>query len=699
MDESQRRHQDLLHSIAELLVTRVQPGEFLGKTVPTVARLMADNLSAECVCIFFRRRTAKELERHGLAINDGGLVTNKGKDHYSFDYSYADKANTLLYTVSEGRKQNLNYSESEIRDPEVNQSIVAAFQSKLPSGQFKHLVIIRLHVGDDQIGGIRIINRLDQADGFRISAQERFDEQTFATVESIGAFLAIAFESYLKSEKLLALGDMFGDRHNSESDAIRACLRGLVSDKVDFPLAAWREFGDTRSSEVVLFETAAPRDGEATTQIRPENNLKLRPKQKLHDGDPNLTAIEINMESFPYARWAKANGLGAVYCRPFSLSYGRRCSLEIYASSIHDFDRLNEIVIDIHARILERTLSQIPSSPPARQVIWGRSQQFKDVLAMAATLANGSGPVLIQCETGTGKEILAHRVHQCSERGEKGMPFIAVNCSALNDNLQDSQLFGHEEGAFTGASRVHRGYFEQAHGGTLFLDEIGDIPPNQQGRFLRALEDKVIVRLGGSDFIPADVRIVAATNKPLLALVREGRFREDLYYRIKGAVIRLPPLRERREDIQDLAMGFLTNHVNKRKEQFSEKGFDDDALAALSRYDWPGNVRELKNTIESAAPFSSGREMSLQDLRNVIPTLDRQDNVSLRVFRKTLPSNLTKEERDSKVAQYVKQVVDTERSFAAAARVLEIDVRHVGRLLNPSGDKQERKAKRPKSNE
>jgi two-component system response regulator HydG len=216
--------------------------------------------------------------------------------------------------------------------------------------------------------------------------------------------------------------------------------------------------------------------------------------------------------------------------------------------------------------------------------------------------------VLIRGETGTGKEVVARRLHQLSQRGA----FVAVNCAALVESLAESELFGHERGAFTGAQQAHTGVFERATGGTLFLDEVGDMPLPLQAKLLRVLQERAVLRVGGRAPIPVDTRVVLATHQDLESLIRQGRFREDLYYRINVVELKIPPLRERRDDIPWLARCFLEDCGSRRGGR--NLLFTADAQDALSAHDWPGNVRELRHTIERACIFADGDSLRAVDL-------------------------------------------------------------------------------------
>ena len=243
--------------------------------------------------------------------------------------------------------------------------------------------------------------------------------------------------------------------------------------------------------------------------------------------------------------------------------------------------------------------------------IIGSSGALERVLAVVRKVAKSNTTVLVRGETGTGKELIAGAIHYNSRRSTRN--FVKVNCAALQENLLESELFGHEKGAFTGADRQRIGRFEQADGGTLFLDEIGDMSANTQAKILRALQKHEIERLGGTRTIPVDVRLIAATNRDLSAMVAAGAFREDLYYRLNVVAIEMPPLRDRKEDIGPLAGFFIARFSGELKKKV--EGLSQDADKLLMRYNWPGNVRELENAIERAMLLADGTHISAADLR------------------------------------------------------------------------------------
>ncbi len=255
-------------------------------------------------------------------------------------------------------------------------------------------------------------------------------------------------------------------------------------------------------------------------------------------------------------------------------------------------------------------INNIIGSSPAMQ------QVFDAVLQVAPSRAS----VLINGESGTGKELIAAAIHEHSPRSKK--PFVKLNCAALAETLLESELFGHERGSFTGAVGRREGRFEQADGGTLFLDEIGEISPSIQVKLLRFLQEHEFERVGGNQTIKVDVRVITATNRDLLQRVKDGLFREDLYYRLNVVSIEVPPLRTRASDIPLLASHFLAKYA--RDNDKSIEGFSDDALACLANYDWPGNVRELENAIERAVVVCKSSRIGVEDFTASIATAQKR---------------------------------------------------------------------------
>jgi len=246
--------------------------------------------------------------------------------------------------------------------------------------------------------------------------------------------------------------------------------------------------------------------------------------------------------------------------------------------------------------------------------IYGESQAIKEIVAVIKQVALTDITVLITGESGVGKELVARAIHGESKRAEG--PFVIVNSGAIPEGILESELFGHEKGAFTGAIETRKGYFEMADGGTIFLDEIGDMPIATQVKILRVIETGEFMRVGSSQLRKVDVRVIAATNKNLDEEVRRGNFREDLYYRLRTVNIYIPPLRERREDIPILFERFVSHFCEKNKVAFA--GITDDAMQVLISYHWPGNVRELKNFVESILVLESGKVIDAPMVRKYL---------------------------------------------------------------------------------
>src|SRR5881296_1705977 len=311
--------------------------------------------------------------------------------------------------------------------------------------------------------------------------------------------------------------------------------------------------------------------------------------------------------------------------------------------------------------------------------IWGDSAALHEVLDTIRQVAPSSANVLIEGESGTGKELAAHAIHNLS-RSSKAK-FVAVHCAALSPQLLESELFGHEKGAFTGAYERRLGRFEQANGGTIFLDEIAEIDPSTQVKLLRIMsEDRAFERVGGNQTLHADVRIIAATNKNLEQMVREGKFRDDLYFRLNVVRITMPPLRERKEDIPILVHGFLRHFCKTNDKPLVDLA--PDAMDALLAYDWPGNVRELRTAIEHGVVMATGPKITLRDLPMAVRQAARAKlpgGVSAQAFgQKTSPLDLHETERKL-IAQ---ALAATNGNVTAAAKKLGISRRTLHRKIN-----------------
>ena len=280
-----------------------------------------------------------------------------------------------------------------------------------------------------------------------------------------------------------------------------------------------------------------------------------------------------------------------------------------------DLDHLNHIVKNAlkgreQQKIISELQEKIKNGGVSASDMIGKSAELNKVKTLISKAAPSKANVLITGESGVGKELVAKSIHEQSPRKDK--PFVIVHCAALSETLLESELFGYEKGAFTGADTQHKGRFEVADGGTIFLDEIGEINQATQIKLLRVIQEKSFERVGGTQSINVDVRIVAATNRNLEEEVKNGKFREDLFYRLNVVRIPMPPLRERKDDIPLLLHAFLREFNIENEKNIT--GFDNRAKSAILKYSWPGNIRELKNCVESAVVMCNGDEIKIEDL-------------------------------------------------------------------------------------
>lgn len=297
----------------------------------------------------------------------------------------------------------------------------------------------------------------------------------------------------------------------------------------------------------------------------------------------------------------------------------------------------------------------------SREALIGRSRPMQEVYKAIGRVSPTDATVLVRGESGTGKELVARAIYQHSLKADR--PFLVINCVAIPENLLESELFGYEKGAFTGATHRRVGKIEQAHGGTIFLDEIGDMASSIQAKILRLLQEKSIERLGGREIIPVDVRIIAATNRDLEVALSEGRFREDLYYRLKVVTIWLPPLREKPEDIPYLIEYFLSRYAVEGGVE--NPGITKEAINALKNYSWPGNVRELANTIQKTLIFNRGGPLGPDDIAQTIggesqsrrPQDDNQYQVMRGWIRQALTSSKEEKVFDSCMNRFASIII------------------------------------------
>ncbi len=335
----------------------------------------------------------------------------------------------------------------------------------------------------------------------------------------------------------------------------------------------------------------------------------------------------------------------------------------------------------VQSRKLEqenRALRQQVDERYGLENIWGDSPALHQVLETIKQVAPSSANVLIEGESGTGKELAAHAIHNLSRRNKA--KFVVVHCAALSPQLLESELFGHEKGAFTGAYERRIGRFEQANGGTLFLDEVAEIDPSTQVKLLRVIsEERAFERVGGNQTLRADVRLIAATNKNLEQLVREGKFRDDLYFRLNVVRIVMPPLRERKEDIPILVRGFLKQFCRENDRPLLD--IAPEAMDALLAYDWPGNVRELRTAIEHGVVMATGSRITLRDLPMALRQVARAKLPGAllgALEERTSPLDL----RETEKRLIAQALAATNGNVTAAAKKLGISRRTLHRKIN-----------------
>jgi two-component system nitrogen regulation response regulator GlnG len=384
-------------------------------------------------------------------------------------------------------------------------------------------------------------------------------------------------------EKILIVDD--------DADIRRAFRRNLESEDL--------QVIDASSGEEAIKKVATDRPDLIVMDIRMGATSGLDTLRKLRELDPRLTIIMMTAYGTTQtAIEAMKQGAYDYVLKPLDVP---KLKTLIAAALKHAHDM--RLVVSYQPLLTKEDYGE---------GIVGKSEAMQQVFKLIGQVSMSDATVLITGESGTGKELVARAIYHHSKRIEK--PFMAINCAAIHENLLESELFGHEKGAFTGAVERRIGKFEQCDQGTIFLDEIGDMPPATQTKILRVLQDGEFQRVGGNQTLQADVRVIAATNKDPERLVAEKRFREDLYYRLNVVRIHLPPQRERREDIPVLVDYFLQKINKSRPASAKVKGISQQALDVLQKYNWPGNVRELENAIERAAVVAHGETLMVDNL-------------------------------------------------------------------------------------
>lgn len=427
-----------------------------------------------------------------------------------------------------------------------------------------------------------------------------------------------------------------------------------------------------KSLELDGYETVLAEDGSAALNIMEEDEIDLVITDLKMPGMSGDELLRRVVSDWPSVSVIILTGHGTIETAVQSMRNGafdfltKPVNLERLSMLVKRALSSRELVLQ--HRALQEELNQRRQSSK----ILGKSPQMRKILDLIQQVAPTRASVLITGDSGVGKELVADALHAMSDRREKS--FVKVHCAALSESLLESELFGHEKGAFTGAVNRKRGRFELAHMGSIFLDEIGEINQTVQIKILRVLQEKQFERVGGEQTVDVDVRLIAATNRDLKAEIEQGNFREDLYYRLNVVNIHVPPLRERKEDIPLLVSAFL--------KEFSEEngksimGIDNKAKAALYNYEWPGNVRELRNSIESAVVMSRGDFITPDDLPPHIGGAGDEDYIRLR-----MGVSLPEAEK-----QIIKETLLAERgNKSRTAEVLGIGRKTLHRKINEYG--------------
>lgn len=392
--------------------------------------------------------------------------------------------------------------------------------------------------------------------------------------------------------------------------------------------------------ELEGYEVQQAASGEEGLQIIEKGGIDLVITDLRMDGISGAEVVKKVTTEFPGIPIIVLTGHGSIDDATAALKAG---AFDFLTKPL-DLDHLNKIVKNaLQGKILAEQNRELQAkllkSQNGDEMI-GKSDSLNRVRQMISKAAPTRASVLITGESGVGKELVAKAVHEQSERADG--PFIVVHCAALSETLIESELFGYEKGAFTGAENLHKGRFELADGGTIFLDEIGEVNLATQVKLLRVLQEHKFERVGGEKSIEVDVRVVAATNRNLEDEVKSGKFREDLFYRLNVVRIEMPSLRERMDDIPLLMHGFLREFNIENKKNI--KGFDKASKAAMIKYSWPGNIRELKNAVESAVVMCTGDEIKMEDLPRALRSQGEEKVISI-------PIGITMDEAEKIIIQ------------------------------------------------
>ena len=385
--------------------------------------------------------------------------------------------------------------------------------------------------------------------------------------------------------------------------------------------------GLSKALKLANYDTVIAPTGIAAIDALKEGTIDLVISDLKMPGLSGEQLLKRIVATYPNIPVIILTGHGTIESAVEAMRYG---AYDFLTKPVH-LDRLELLVKRALSRrklVLENLLLQEKlDEKNVKHKVISTSSEMKKVIEIVEQVASTRASVLITGESGVGKEIIADSIHSFSPR--RSSNFVKVHCAALSESLLESELFGHEKGAFTGAISQRKGRFELSNGGTIFLDEIGEISQNIQIKLLRVLQEREFERVGGENTLKVNVRVIAARNRNLITEMEQGRFREDLYYRLNVVHIHVPPLRERKEDIPLLAAGFLKQASSENEKDLD--GFNPKVLIALQNYEWPGNVRELRNTIESAVVMTRNRTVDLVDLPTAVVEAKSEGSVQVKI--------------------------------------------------------------------
>jgi Nif-specific regulatory protein len=541
------------------------------------------------------------------------------------------------------------------------------------------LFLFLLHEAESA-GEATLVQFEDACVGTEPTMQLRYEESLYLRPDTLLASLPIAGQMARDLHALLKISTAINSMHGTEE--IKEKLLELIFEIV--PAERGAILLTSPTSEEFTSVSGRVRDSGPGQPVRVSRTIV---QLVLRDGVSLLSNGVLDSEEFRRSDSLAESGIQSVLCVPLLL-YGKALGV-IYLDTSLEEARFAEDQLQLvtaiagiaavalensrHVEWLESENRRLKAEMKIEHNMVGESARMREVYQFIAKVAPTESTVLICGESGTGKELAARAIHENSERGDQ--PFVAINCAALTESLLESELFGHEKGAFTGAVAQKKGKLEMADGGTLFLDEVGELAPALQAKLLRVLQEREFERVGGLRPIKVDIRLIGATNCDLEELVKNGAFRRDLYYRLNVVSLAMPSLRSRKEDIPLLANYFIARHSEKCRRRLT--GMSHEARECLLHYDWPGNVREFENAIERAVVLGSGELVLPEDLPEAVIEASSSP-VALTAKYHEAVTNLKKQ-------LIVHAVEQAEGNYTEAAKILGVHANYLHRLIRNMG--------------